>query len=358
MKKCINLIIVMAFVLLISFFVISKKIFSENENRNLTKFPEYSLESIFSGNFTKNLEVYINDHFPFRDEFLSLKTKVELKTFKKLINDVYVTDKSLYLKYNKNNDLESVVGTLNKFYESNKDIEMNLLLIPSSSYINEDLLPNFVDSALEEKDLNYIKNNLKINTIDVISNLKKENKKNSVYFKSDHHYNLYGAYSVYKSFCEFKKISMKDIKFTKANNNFLGTLSSKVNVFNKYEDEIYYYETDVLEVDYSFKKDNSLYDYNYLDKKDKYSFFMGGNHAFTEIKTNVNNQKSILILKDSYANSFIPFLTDNYEYIYVIDLRFYNLPVSSILEEKEIQEVLFLYSTNGFNKQSGINLLR
>lgn len=362
MKIILNIIIITTLFLSISFFCIEKETFSENENRNLAIFPKYNFEKLLSGEYTMEIENYINDHFPLRNKFLILKSNVEVFIGKQEINDTYVTDYYLFQKYEKNNELENIVNTLNNFYKKNSNVDINMILVPSSSYINNNNLPKYTTTELEKNDLYYIKKTLNINMIDITTNLFSDNKINDVYFKSDHHFNIHGAYSVYKSFKESKgeKIEV-EYDFSLANTEFLGTLSSKVNQFDGYVDELYYYlpkNKVVVEYVAESKQSGSLFDYSYLRTKDKYSFYLGGNYSLIKIKSDIKNDKSILIIKDSFANSFIPFITEDYENIHIIDLRFYNLSISDYIEENNIEEVLLFYSTSGFNGTTNLNILR
>lgn len=358
MRKMLIVIIGITLMLSVSFFTTEKSYFSENENRNLFTFPEFNIKDLLSGEYFKDIDSYINDHFNFRNTFLKLKTKYELFLKNTLINGVYVSDNYLFLKYEKNSEINKVVSTLNNFY-NNIDIEANLILVPSSSLVNTELLPKFVSTSFEKEDIKYVLNNLNFPSIDVYDALVEENQRYDVYFKTDHHYSIYGANAVYKSFCEYKNFECVKHTFTLASKDFYGTLSSKVNIFN-IKDEIYYYKTDEVKVTYEAENliEDSLYDYGYLLEKDKYSFFLKGNHSLITIETSMKNDKSILVIKDSYANSFIPFLTDHYEEIHVIDLRFYNMEVSKYALENDIDEVLFFYSTSGFNSGSGLLNLR
>lgn len=47
-------------------------------------------------------------------------------------------------------------------------------------------------------------------------------------------------------------------------------------------------------------------------------------------------------MKESYGNAFVPFLVDHYEYVYVVDYRFYPKSLTELIAEKEIKNVLFL----------------
>ena len=123
--------------------------------------------------------------------------------------------------------------------------------------------------------------------------------------------------------------------------------------FNKFIDYTASYRG--LTFDDNKNYSNSLYNYKYLDEKDKYSFFLDNNHSLVSIENlDTKNKDSILIIKDSYANAFIPLIAPNYKYIYVIDPRYYNLSISDYINEKKIDKVLFIYNVLTIDEDLGI----
>ena len=140
--------------------------------------------------------------------------------------------------------------------------------------------------------------------------------------------------------------------------SFYGSLSSKIGIQGKKADSIDIYipkESDfiVTYVDEQ-KKSTSLFDNTYLDKKDKYNVFTGGNHPLINIKTLGDPNNKLLIIKDSYANCFLPFLTSHYGEINVVDLRYFYDDLNTLIENKEITDILFLYNANTFNSDDSI----
>ena len=83
-----------------------------------------------------------------------------------------------------------------------------------------------------------------------------------------------------------------------------------------------------------------------LKENDKYQVFFGGNYPQIDIKTTVNNEKRLLVFKDSYANCFIQFLLPYYEEIIMIDPRYYYGNIDTIINTKSITDVMFLYSAD------------
>ena len=319
-------------------FIINKKDkYSEIENRYLSDFN------------INNVEEYVRDYFPFRIELISLKNNIELLTGKTLINDVYVAKDNYLIQLFKDNDKkDAIIRTINNF--NNKVHNVDVMFVPDSILINEDKLDYHLD-ILEDKEINYLYSILNTNNINVIDILKEENKKSiNLYYKSDHHWTTHGAFIAYQKYFKDKyKIpySLDDFNIRKVSDDFNGT-SSSLALGLSTKDDIYIFDRPnslIVNYVYENKITNSLYNYDYLNKKDKYSMFLDNNHALIEIKnTLIDNDSSILVIKNSYANAFIPFLVNHYSNIYVIDLRYYPLSVSDYIKEKNIDDILILYN--------------
>lgn len=101
---------------------------------------------------------------------------------------------------------------------------------------------------------------------------------------------------------------------------------------------------------YNFNKTitSSVYDFDKLNTKDKYQVFLGGNHEELKISTSNKNGKNLLIIKDSYDNSFIPFLLNNYENICVVDMRYFKDNLKEYMNKNKISEILILYNVSNF----------
>ncbi len=356
MKKLTVFISILILALSISFFVLPKNEFSVNENRYLSSFPVFSFETLFSGEYISDLEAYINDHFPFRDYFVNISSFTKKVIKQTEINDVYLgSDEYLFEKYENPENTDKLIKTLNDFYSDNSDINFNLMLVPSSGYVNSDLLPNYVDYDNQEEAFNYIYDNILFNYIDLRNPLIEENNIKEVYFKSDHHYNIYGAYVSYVEFCIENNIEFIDLETINLSNSFYGTLYSKVGLYNYSPDKFDSYITDtVISVDYNGYISDTIYESEFLTQKDKYSYYFGGNHPLITINTMINTDEEILIIKDSFANSLIPFLTNHYSKIHVIDPRFYNLNISDYIIENNISNILILYGMNNIDSDTGI----
>ena len=103
------------------------------------------------------------------------------------------------------------------------------------------------------------------------------------------------------------------------------------------------------------KRTTSLYDSSKLETKDQYGVFLGGNTSLIDIRTVSTSQKRLLVVKDSFANSFIPFLAPYYREIVVVDPRYYSGTIEDIMSSYRITDALFLYSGNSFFTDNSIS---
>jgi len=363
-KKIIAVVIsVMIMALSLFFMFSSPKNYSENENRYLSKFPKFNFDDLIDGKFMTNLENYFKDQFPLRDKFMGVKTTFDKLTLKTKINGVYLgKDNYLIEEFNKSKNEEKIIDVLNKFYENNNYINLNLMLVPTSTEINKDKLPSFVDNTGQLDMIDNIYSKINFNTIDVYDTLMKNNKKYQMFYYLDHHWTTYGAYFAYKEYAksnDIEPLEITDFDIELVTNDFNGTLYSKSNDYSRESDSIYLFNrNNKLEVNYVYseKVTDTLYEKDYLNKKDKYSLFLDNNHPLIIITNNdIISDKEIIVLKDSYANSLIPFLVEHFKKVHVIDPRYYNLSISSYLKENpNIKDGLILYNANTIGSDLGI----
>lgn len=345
--------------------LVPKKQFSEQENRYLAKFPKFSFEDLVNGDYAESLDTYINDHFIFRNFWLKLNSAVQLSTGKTENNGVYIgKDGYLFEKFEytqtEEKNLEKATNIINSFAQKT-DIPTYFLLIPNSIYINRDKLPDNLEIANQEEIIKqtYDNCNENVKTINVI-NILESNKDLQLYYKTDHHMTSIGAYLLYKEFCNAANItavSLEEYKKEVVSTEFLGTFDSKAQVLNQEKDSITVYKNSIntnVEGNYDGNVYNSIFNEEYLDQKDKYSYFLNGNNAKVVIKTKVDNNKKLLVIKDSYAHILAQFLCQNYEEIHFIDPRYYNLSISNYITENNITETLFLYNVSNLVTDIGI----
>lgn len=369
MKKILT-VLIMLFILifLISFIMLPKEKFSEIENRGLSSFPKFELSKIMDGSYMEDVESYVNDHFPVRNIFMNIRAVFNKCIGRQNIDDVYFgNDDYLIEKYDDVLNKDKIVDVINKLDE-NVLTDIGVMLVPTKISIYEDKLPKYVSVYSQDELINNIYNKLNdnIKKINLYDNLIKEKDNYQLFYKTDHHWTSYGAYFGYKEFArennlEFIDISLFDID--KVSDSFLGSTYSKVVLPNVSGEDMYIFNYKDYDLDISYvlsnKNTKSLYNYDYLDKKDKYAMFLDNNHPLITIKNNdINNGGNLLIIKDSFANSMVPFLVNHYSNIHVVDPRYYKRSISNYIVDNNIDSILILYNIGTLSSDDNILSIR
>lgn len=361
MKK--NPLLYMFFIILFSLSIIDvivpNKKFSETENRKLRTKPTMTISGVLDNSFSKKYDEYVNDQFVGRDYWINLKSRSEYMLKKLENNNViygdngYMFEKFIELDENRIRVNEESIKT----FVNNVNQKVWLMIVPNSYEIYKENIPSGAPLINQEIYINEIYNNItNSNNINIIETMK-NNKDKYIYYKTDHHWTTYGAYLAY---CDFVKsigetpVNIKELKENKID-CFYGTYYSKAKPFNAEVDKLSFYDFENISLSVDGKEFENLYDYSKVDVRDKYSIFLRGNNPLTIIKNNQNiNGKKLLVFKDSYANSLIPFLTANYEEIHVVDLRSFNYKVSDYTEENKFDDILILYNFISFSRDADI----
>lgn len=364
--QSITAVLLAAFVLLFAFafLIMEKQEFSEGENRYLEKFPEFTFASLKEGKYTEKLQNYLSDHFPLRDMFMGLKAETEIALGKREIGGVYIAEDGYLIEdYPAPQNTDKIVGQFKKFAESVKDAEVSLMLVPTAITIYEEKLPALAPVRSQLATIDEIYGQLSFRTIDCYDALMAAKGGNELYYRTDHHWTGYGAYAAYTAYCEAREITplpLNQFEITEVSSDFKGTVYSKLNDAKIKGDTITVFENpeNRLTVYYEDKKEttDSLYNFEYLDKKDKYSMFLSNIHPFIEITNETaDSDKELAVIKDSYANCMVPFLVNHYRKVYVFDTRYYKGgPSSFINENSKITDVLLLYNMNTLDSDLGI----
>ena len=353
-------------------FVIPDKAKSAEENRVLAQTPSLSYQTYFEGRFQTKLEQYFNDQFPFRNSLIKWKTASDL-TLDIIESNGVIKSKDGYLieriKNPSENNIRHDIKSLDNFKRSNPNCNFYFLLAPNAGNIMSEKLPRTVHMSNQNKYMTSFFNDLKkigITPIDSRKTLEKNIDKQQLYYRTDHHWTTGAAYLAYKE--AHKEMGLdSDIKYKKLSihRNFRGTLASKSGFTNGRNDELQIYwpkkNQNYHDSIYNFvdvkKTTNTFYAFDNLKKKDAYTIFGGWNHPFYTISTPTQSTRKLLLVKDSYANCMIPFLTQDFRKIVVVDPRYYFGDINKIMSEEGITDVLFLYNGLTFASDEAMNLM-
>ena len=369
MNKKAERIQVLVFLLFIgTFFIINllkpDKKFSQQENRELQTRPKFSLSALFSGSYTKDFETYVTDQFAFRDSWTSLKAKAELLSGKQSNNGVFLCEGETLLECftrpseeDLNFNLDAVRGL-----SENTDADVYFALIPSGSEIWRDLLPAGAENDSQKELIDYSYSYCGLKNVDMYSALN-SHRDEAIFYRTDHHWTTLGAYYGYTAVMDamgMTPLPLSAYSPKTVTDSFLGTTySSSGFSWVKPESIITYVEqgnTKITNYPEGTAETGSLYVESFLEVKDKYSFFYGGNTPLLEIQTENDEAPSLLIIRDSYMDSLSPFLFKHFSKISIVDLRYYKTSLKAYMANNSFDNVLVCYSVPNFSVDRNVFL--
>ena len=345
--------------------------FSESENRVLQGKPSFSVSKYIDGRFERKTEDYVNDQFPFRDLFVGLKSVTDVLAGKLEANGVYRC-KDNYLMDEisaPGKHFANTENALNFFRRKHKHLATYFLLAPNAANVYHDKLPNTVRLKDQNRYIDEFYRKIArsgYKCIDIRRKFAAEKNNVQLYYRTDHHWTSDGAYIAYKYSAKSMGLTeipgydgyvvKKDFKGTLySKSGFVNGLDDKIKIFlpenkkNHINSVIYYADTK--------KKTTNFYQLKNLKKKDAYTVFGGSNHPLYTIQTPCDSKRNLLLIKDSYANSMIPFLSQHYKRIVVVDPRYFYDSVKDLIASNGITDVLFLYNANTFFLDNSLEMM-
>lgn len=338
-----------------------QRTYSPVEKRELQTRPEISITKVLDGRFQKKYESYLRDQFPGRDHWVSFQTDMELFMGKNEIHNVYIGKNHYLLEHytEKEFDPQQIsknLQALEKFVgKAKQNADVHVMMVPTKSWVLREKLPAFAPHYKEQKFYDALQQKLeKEDVLISVEPVLDAHKEEEIYYRTDHHWTTLGAWYAYE---QYTKVVGGDLqraqgkkKFRCISKDFYGTTYAKIN-YARQADKIEIYEpADKLRVVYNMgeKKTKTLYDFSFLKTADQYSVFTGGNQAVLEITGGIKNGKTLLLIKDSFANSILPFLAEDYEKLVVVDLRQLNVSGDRLLEMFSPTDILILYNSAQF----------
>ena len=338
-----------------------QRTYSPVEKRELQTRPEISITKVLDGRFQKKYESYLRDQFPGRDHWVSFQTDMELFMGKNEIHNVYIGKNHYLLEHytEKEFDPQQIsknLQALEKFVgKAKQNADVHVMMVPTKSWVLREKLPAFAPHYKEQKFYDALQQKLeKEDVLISVEPVLDAHKEEEIYYRTDHHWTTLGAWYAYEQYTkavggDLQRAQGKK-KFRCISKDFYGTTYAKIN-YARQADKIEIYEpADKLRVVYNMgeKKTKTLYDVSFLKTADQYSVFTGGNQAVLEITGGIKNGKTLLLIKDSFANSILPFLAEDYEKLVVVDLRQLNVSGDRLLEMFSPTDILILYNSAQF----------
>lgn len=287
------------------------------------------------------------------------------------IGSLYLNGDSAYeLFYFSEKAVRAHASLLNTVQAMFPKVKLSAMIVPNSfgvildPKVQEKLASSGMDQAIA---YSYSLMDKRVNTVNVFDALS-AHKKEYIYFRTDHHWTQLGAYYAYQEYCKSMGYSTKPLSdYQKLDfPEFYGTFYFFMNrpeSLKGHPDQVTAYQGSMNTMQYTDSKGNLqegklINDASQMLPGNKYNCFMLGDHGYVEIHNEgAPRKKSILVLKDSYGNAFVPLLAQDYRDVYVVDYRHYQGNASSLIREKGIEEILFLNNIMGIGESLSQKML-
>ncbi len=348
------------------FLVGPKGDFSELEKRYLAEPPKVTWENIASGNFGEEVETYMADHLPGRDFFVGLNAYAELLTGRQSASDIYVTSDGRLVETPVQWNAAAAqknMSAINSFAQAIGK-QVDLMIVPSAGWAVSDRIVGPSDDYMDEQIIRDIYGlaGENINTLDMVSVLAAQPDLGNLYYRTDHHWTSLGAYHAYSTYCQEKGRPVRQIKdFTvETVEGFYGSTYSRSALWlTKAEPlELWHGSQNITVTNGESEEAHTGPFYrDRLEEVDKYTVYLDGNHSTVRLH-NPQGSGTLLVVRDSYSNCLGAFMAETYENVLLVDLRYYKQPISALVQQENVDDILVCYSIGNFMTDANIIWLR
>lgn len=356
------------FVMLALFLLTPRQTFSEKEKRYLAETPKLTWDTLLSGAFGENVENYLADHVPGRDLFVGFSAYYDLLSGRQVTKDIYLAEGDRLVEAPQKWDsaaVEKNMSAINAFAEATGR-EVDLMIVPSAGFTLEQTIHGLADPYRDTEMIReiYAKGNKKVNGIDLIPSFTEVGAPEKLFYRTDHHWTSKGAHAAYRCYMELKGrpfLTESDFAVT-SYDGFLGSTYSRSGLWFTESEPIELWDSGatftVTNGDTEGSHDSVFYK-NRLEELDKYTVYLDGNHSTVRIENpSAAGKGTLLVIRDSYSNCLGTFLANSYETVILVDLRYYKNPVSELLTQENVTDVLVCYSIGNFLTDTNLIWLR
>ncbi len=385
-NKISDIITIVLFVALIAGFSVTFAVLPDGESsavegRSLQQLPSFSegtmdgsgteykgADYLIHGKLADAFDEYFCDQFPLRNMFLSLSSYTQLAFGRGVNNGVLYKNGDLAVtrfdavgfdtatEYFDEKHVKSSIQNLNSVCEG-LDIPISVILPPRSIDVKADSLgyPTEGSDALNALIKENISGDYYIDLLGTMRALYKTGEQ--PYFKTDHHWTVKGAYYAYAALMEswgVEPYAMEDFSFETVTEDFKGTSLRNGNYFFMDGEtlQIARYPGDeqlvVSNLNLGFAVTEGLagmYDFAAAEGEDAYSVFLYGKPAHMSISKPDEDREILLVMKDSFAHSLVPFLTRHYNIVIVdMDTSRWGTSLSTVISMVRPARVLMVYN--------------
>lgn len=338
-------------------YILPQESFSENENSELQTFPSLSYNSFMHGDFTRELAEFYTDQIPCRDFLVGLKGSAELLLLRGENNGVLVGKNghliSKHLYTDKNYDNLKLNSLAIKTFEKNAaelGIDVTVSVAPRAIDVLDKYLPALYSADYRERAWQTL-NEAGLRYTDLRGMMQSIG--SGAWFKTDHHWTTNGAYGAYLMLSDklgynpfttafsYENVS-EDFRGTTYSDSGIHVLGGEVFKLPRISDEEEFLTERIDSNGKTVQSFDGYYDESYLEKKDKYSTYLGGIYPVIRVTKPGEEREMILLAKDSFSHSLVPYLAQHYDLL-LVDTRYYMGSTLKLARENGIEKVLVLY---------------
>jgi len=360
----------MMWLTIISFFIIlltigigtilrDDRVSSQLENRTLAHSVQPTMQGVASGKDMLKMESYFADQLLLRGTFVEMQARLSKNLFQQPFrNGIYTAENGYMIEPSQ--AAQPVIPSAFQQFTKDVDRPVYFALAPSKTVIAErdGIIPDYVASNAEQRYMTMQAGFMKAG----ITSIPLDALKLTDYFKTDHHWNVDGAYQAYgeiirtvaKTEPTLKKVEVDPESKRASEHPYFGSLARKTTLaYASTGDKIEYYDAGQfkgIDVCYDKKCGQPLIDEQFIkeegDYADRYEVFMRGNHGILSMTSKTKGPK-LLVLKDSFANPVLPFLARSAN-LEVVDIRYVHkdFDASEFAKQKNVDAVVFLHNAN------------
>ena len=343
---------------------------SETENRLLEQKPVLTWNALISGKFSEDYEAYLSDQFVGRDGWISLKTVFERAALRQEAEDVYFArDNYLIEKHTgvftaetAERNIQTLAAFFTNLSKSMDPVHLTAMVVPNAVDILRDKLPPFADPYDEEIYLQKIAGALPEGVWFDSSSVLRQHSGEEIYYRTDHHWKTLSAYYTFEAWAGEKGLagdSAFSFQPVTVTDSFEGTIASRLGIVGR-ADSIERFDPEIpfdyyLIYNQSDDIRNTVYQDSFLERKDKYAYFYGGNFGLIQAKMPEHETgRKLLVIKDSYAHCFVPFTYALFDQVDMLDTRYYNASISALIGQENYTDILFLFNAAGFAEETSL----
>ena len=332
------------------YFLLPETDFSQKEKRYLEEKPDFTGENLLSGTWGENWESYLADHMPGRDFFVGLHAYFENITGRQNTKEIWQDGDCLMEAplIPDEKRTEKNLGALQALAEKT-DCPMDLMLIPSAGCYHD--FPQYKDREILS-DI-YARAGEQLRIVDLLPVLDRD-----CYYRTDHHWTSGGAYLGYRAYVSSLGIAPRESFTRETATGFQGSAYSRSGLWlTPGEDLELWQGSENLTAEIGEETHEGIFFRENLQKPDKYTVFLGGNHPLVRIH-NPSQKGKLLVIRDSFSNCLGGFLAESFGEVVMVDLRYYKQPVSAIMAEEDFDRVLVCYGLHNFLTDQNLILLK